>query len=204
MTDDTSKAGPPQVKAHPEKAPDEVAIDTRQLARLGLELSPLIAFFLVYRFYDIFAATGATMAVTLVTLGILYRMLGRLPLMPVISCALLTVFGTLTLWLHDPLFVKLKVTILYGLFAAVLFGGLAMGRPLLKYVLGETIRLKDEGWRVLTVRWGLFFLVLAGMNEIVRLFFSEPVWVNFKIFGVTALLVIFSLAQGGVMERYRD
>jgi intracellular septation protein len=121
---------------------------------------------------------------------------------PLVSGALLMVFGGLTLWLQDPVFIKMKPTIVYLLFTAVLLGGLAMRRPLLKPVLGHAWQLTDAGWNALTRRFGLFFLVLAGLNELVWRTQSTDFWVNYKVFGTMGLIFVFTALQIGLVQRY--
>ena len=122
--------------------------------------------------------------------------------MPMVTAVLVVVFGGLTFWLDDPRFIKIKPTIINLLFAGVLFGGLLTGRPLLKLLFGEAFRLTEEGWRKLSVRWALFFLALAVLNEIVWRNFSEAAWVNFKVFGILPLTIVFAMAQIGLIKRY--
>jgi intracellular septation protein len=111
------------------------------------------------------------------------------------------VFGGLTLWLQNETFIKLKPTIIYVLFAVVLLGGLAFGKSLLGYVFDAVFKLTDEGWRKLTLRWGLFFVVLAVLNEIVWRSVSTDTWVTFKVFGFLPLTFLFALAQMPLINR---
>jgi intracellular septation protein len=112
------------------------------------------------------------------------------------------VFGGLTLWLQDDHFIKIKPTIVNGLFAAILFGGLVTGRLFLKIVFGDVMRLSEEGWRSLTVRWALFFVFLAILNEIIWRGFSTDAWVAFKVFGIMPITFLFAIAQIGLLKRY--
>jgi intracellular septation protein len=115
------------------------------------------------------------------------------------------VFGGLTLWLDDPAFIKMKPTIVQALFAAILLGGLAFGRPLLRPVLGMAMPwpLSDHGWRVLTLRWGVFFAVMAVLNEVVWRTQSTDVWVNFKVFGILLITLAFAAAQAPLLYRHK-
>jgi len=172
------------------------------LLKLVLELGPLATFFLVNARVDLFAATAAFMAATVVALVVSYTLVRRLPIMPLVSGAVVLVFGGLTLVLQDELFIKLKPTIVNLLFAGVLLGGLAFGRPLLGLVFDQVIRLDADGWRKLTLRWALFFLFLAALNEVVWRNFATDVWVNFKVFGVMPLTILFAMAQIPLMQRH--
>jgi intracellular septation protein len=112
------------------------------------------------------------------------------------------VFGGLTLWLQNETFIKVKVTLINALFGTILLSGLFFGKQLLKLVLGEALKMDDEGWRILTLRWGLFFFALAGLNEIVWRTVSTDLWVNFKVFGILPLTLLFALSQAPLMNRH--
>ena len=122
--------------------------------------------------------------------------------MPVVTAVVVTVFGGLTLWLNDPTFIYLKPTIVNLLFAGALIVGQLMGRPLIKMLLGEHLKLTDEGWNKFTVRWILFFLFVAALNEFVWRNFPEDTWVTFKVFGILPLTLVFALMQVGLITRY--
>lgn len=181
------------------------------LVKLALELGPLGLFFLGNAYADrfgiapdhrLFAATGLFIAATLTALAIHYGLVRRLPIMPLVSGVVVVVFGGLTLALQDELFIKLKPTIVNSLFGAVLLGGLAFGKPLLSLVLDSVFDLDEEGWRKLTFRWGLFFFVLAGLNEIVWRTQTTDFWVGFKVFGIMPLTIAFALAQTPLLLRH--
>src|SRR5580704_6276021 len=138
----------------------------------------------------------------LVALAISYFLTRHLPIMPVVTAIIVVVFGGLTLFLHDATFIKVKPTIIYALFGAVLLGGLFFGKPLLATVLDSMFELTDEGWRKLTLRWALFFFVLAILNEIVWRNTSTNVWVDFKVFGVTPLTFLFGALQVPLLKKY--
>jgi intracellular septation protein len=176
----------------------------RQIVKLLIELGPLAVFFIVNARADIFSATAAFMVATLVALPTSWWLMRRLPVMPLVTAVFVLVFGGLTLYLADDQFIKLKPTIVNTLFGAILLGGLLFGRSLLSIVFGDVFRLTPEGWRRLTFRWGLFFLALAVLNEIVWRNFSTDMWVNFKVFGIAPLTMIFGMAQLGLLQRHEE
>ena len=180
------------------------------LLKLALELGPLMVFFfansrgewLVERFPaladlggPLFVATALFMAATAVALTVSWVLTRTLPIMPLVSGVIVFVFGGLTLWLQDETFIKMKPTIINTLFGVVLLGGLAFGKSLLGYVFDAAFKLDAEGWRKLTLRWGLFFLFLAVLNEVVWRFFSTDFWVAFKVWGTMPITVLFTLSQ---------
>ena len=173
------------------------------ILKFALDLGPLAVFFIANARADIFVATGAFMVAILVSLVVTYSIERRLPLLPVVTALMVLAFGSLTLILNDETFIKLKPTIANVLIAAALFIGLAIGRPFLKVVLGTVFELDEEGWRKLTWRWAWFFLFLAVLNEIVWRNSSTDVWVNFKVFGIMPLTILFSLSQLPMLKRYK-
>lgn len=185
----------------PEQSAEKVP-ESQQLTKVLIELLPLVAFFIAYKMSGIFWATGvivlATFAALLAT-WILYR---KISMMPVITAAVVAIFGGLTLWLDDPTFLYRKPTIVNLLFAGVLTAGHLTGRPFIKTLFGEQLKLAGEGWSKLTVRWIVFFLFAAGLNEIVWRNFTEAAWVNFKVFGLLPLTMAFALMQVGLIKRY--
>jgi intracellular septation protein len=170
--------------------------------RLALDLGPLLVFFLAYRFAGLLAATAALIGFTLLSLSITYLHEKRIAMMPLVSAIAVTVFGGLTLLLQDDLFIKMKPTIVNLLFASILLCGLYFKKPMLKYVLGEAITLTEKGWRVLSRNWGLFFIFLAALNEIIWRHFPTDFWVNFKVFGMFTCTMLFTASQIPLMKKY--
>jgi len=160
-----------------------------------IDYGPLAAFFVVYWLQDLTAATVAIMAATAVALVLALAIERRVPLMPVVTAVIVGIFGGLTLWLHDETFIKMKPTIVQLIFAAVLFGGLLFKRPLLKPLLGTAWPLDDEGWHKLSLRFALFFLAMAALNEVVWRTQSTDFWVTFKVFGILVLTFLFAASQ---------
>lgn len=172
------------------------------MVKFALELGPLALFFISYSRLGIFAATGVLMASVLVTLAVSYAMLRRIPIMPLVTAAIVLIFGSLTLVLHDETLIKIKPTALYLLFGGALFVGLWIKKPLLKILFDGALHVTEEGWRKLTWRWAFFFLALAILNEIVWRTQTTDLWVKFKTFGFLPLTLIFAVAQAPLIMRY--
>jgi intracellular septation protein len=181
------------------------------LLKLVLELGPLALFFFANAYSDrfgfmddqrIYAATGLFIVATVVALAISYALIGKLPIMPMVSGVVVLVFGGLTLALQNDVFIKLKPTIVNTLFGVILLGGLYFRKNLLQVVLDSVFELTEEGWRKLTFRWALFFFALAILNEIVWRTQTTDFWVSFKVLGIMPLTIVFALAQTPLLMRY--
>lgn len=179
------------------------ATQPKQWWRFLLDLGPLVVFFVAFRFFGIFAATGCFMAAVLLALGAGYVRERRFSPMPLITAALVLVFGALTLYLRNDIFIKMKPTALYGLFSLLLVGGLVCNRLFIKYVFSQAFELDEAGWRALTWRWSAFFLALAVLNEIVWRKFPTSVWVSFKVWAIIPLIFLFALAQTPLIFRHQ-
>ena len=197
--------------------PKEEKPAVNPLLKLVLELGPLMVFFfanargewLVERFPalgafggPIFIATGLFMIATAIALAASWMLTRTLPIMPLVSGVVVFVFGGLTLWLQDDVFIKMKPTIINTLFAVVLLGGLWFGKSLLGYVFDSAFSLDAEGWRKLTLRWGLFFLLLASVNELVWRSFATDAWVAFKVWGIMPITLLFTFSQMPLIMRH--
>ena len=182
-----------------------------------LELGPTLLFVLAYsqgqRLIDgfglpapfskpLFLATAVLMAALVVSLALSWLLTRTLPIMPVVTAFIVLVFGGLTLYLQDEWFAYVKPTIINCLFGTVLLVGLWFGRSLMKILLEASIDMDDEGWRKLTLRWGVFFFVLAAINEIVWRNFSEAFWAGFKLWGFVPITMAFTLAQLPLMAKH--
>ena len=194
--------------------------------KLGLEMGPLIVFFFANGRADqlsaafpslaglggpLFIATAFFMAATAISLIVSWMLFRSLPLMPVVSGVVIFIFGALTLWLQDELFIKMKPTIINSLFGIVLVGGLMFKKPLLKYVLGPAFEIDDDGWRKLTIRWAIFFFAMAVLNEIVwrgaNAFYgagqdADDFWVAFKVWGNFPISIIFMMLQIPLIKKH--
>ena len=173
-----------------------------QGTKLLIEMGPLVAFFIANWKAGIFWGTGIFMAATIVALTASWVLTRKVAMVPLVSAIFVAIFGILTLWLHSDLFIKVKVTLINALFGVVLLGGVAMGRSYLKLVMGEAVKLTDQAWRTLSLRWGLFFLFLAGLNEVVWRTMSTDAWVNFKVFGLLPITLVFALANAPFMSKH--
>lgn len=183
--------------------------------KIGLELGPVIAFFVAFSrlkdqsvtiggtAYDGFiVATAAFIPLMIAATVLLWWLTGRLAPMQIVTLVLVVVFGGLSVWFNDKHFFKMKPTIIYLLFAGILGWGLMRGKSYLALVMEEVMPLTHEGWMILTRRLTAFFLGLAVLNEVIWRTMSDQAWVNFKTFGLTAAVFLFFLAQGGLMRRH--
>jgi intracellular septation protein len=172
------------------------------LFKLATELGPLLVFFAVNAKFHLFAATAAFMVAIVAAMIASYVVTRHVPIMALVTGVIVLVFGTLTLVLHDETFIKVKPTIIYGLFAAVLLGGLVFGRSFIAILFNQMFNLTPQGWRILTMRWALFFLSMAVLNEVIWRTQSTDFWVAFKALGVFPLTVVFAIAQMPLTKRY--
>ncbi|MEW6454188.1 MAG: septation protein A [Pseudomonadota bacterium] len=193
------------------------------LLKLALDLGPLLLFFFANskpalfepwlaaiipeavahgERSGIFVATAVFMVAIVIALIVSYIMTRHLPVMPLVTAVVVVIFGGLTLFLQNETFIKLKPTIIYLLFAGVLLGGMLFQKPLLQMVFDQMFHLTEEGWRKLTIRWSVFFLVLAALNEIVWRTQTTDFWVAFKVFGVVPLTFVFAALQYPLLMKY--
>lgn len=174
-----------------------------QVRRLLLDLGPLVIFFVTFQFFGIFAATGAFMVVVLGALATGYALDRKLSPVALFTAAIVVVFGGLTLYLKNDTFVKIKPTIIYATFCAVLLGGMLFNRLFIKYALAFEFELPESAWRTLTWRWAVFFGALAGLNEFVWRNFSTAHWVIFKVWIILPLLLVFGALQAPLLMRHQ-
>lgn len=175
-----------------------------QIRRLALDLGPLFVFFIAYRFFDIYVATGVFMVAVLAALALDYVLERKLSPVPIMTAVLVLIMGGLTLYLKNDVFIKMKPTALYLIFGLTLLGGMAFNRLFLKYLLSLGFEMPDTAWRTLTFRYGIFFLVLAAANEIIWRSFPTDIWVNFKVWGVMPLILLFSVTQAPFLMKHQN
>jgi intracellular septation protein len=172
--------------------------------KLAIELGPLLVFFGTNAAAGIYAGTATFMVATLISLGVAWLLYHKLPIMPLVSGVIVLVFGGLTLYLRDETFIKLKPTIVYSMFAVLLAAGLLMKKPVLELLFGPVFHLTEEGWRKLTLRWTVFFVAMALLNEAIWRNFSTDAWVSFKAFGFLPLTFLFAILQVPLMQRHGE
>jgi intracellular septation protein len=170
--------------------------------RTVVEYGPIVVFLMAYYTADLYVATASIMAATVFALLLSYILERHVPIMPLITAGIIGIFGGLTLWLQDEIFIKMKPTIIQAIFGTILISGLMVKRLFLKSLMGAAWNITDKGWRVLTVRFTIFFFLLAALNEVVWRTQSTDVWVNFKVFGLMGLTIIFVLTQLPLLKRY--
>lgn len=169
------------------------------------DLFPIILFFVAYKFFGIFTATAVAIGATFAQIGWVWHRHRKVDNMLWVSLGLIVVFGGATLLFRDPTFIKWKPTILYGLFAAILLGGdLLFGKNPIKLMMQKQITLPEIVWKKLNLSWAVFFLSMALVNLYVAYNYSEDTWVNFKLFGILGMMVVFVLMQGVMLAKYID
>ena len=206
----TETAAPPQRKA------------LNPIVKFALELGPLALFFIANGKPSLFdwlvgpilpvglptdkvgmlTSTAVLMIAVLVTVSLSWAATRRMPIVPVVTAVMVLIFGTLTLWLKDKTFIEIKLTVVYCLLGGALLGSMAFGKLLLPLVFDLALHLDEAGWRKLTLRWGVFFFALAGLNEILRHYLTWDQWVTFKSFGVLPLTLLFAVAQTRLIIRH--
>jgi intracellular septation protein len=169
--------------------------------KIFLEWGPLVAFFVAFKIAGIMTATAVLMGATTIAVAAEYIMHKRLAPMPLITLALVLLFGGLSLYLHDERFIKMKPTLLFGGFAAVLFFGVLRGKGWVALMFGKAMELPDSAWRILSIRFAVFFAVMAVLNEFIWRVLTTEQWVLFKTIGALPLTVLFVLAQVPFIKR---
>ena len=172
--------------------------------KLFIDIGPLAVFFIYYKVSgDLIDAILPLMLATIISVVISYILEKRIPIMPTLGAGIVIIFGGLTIIFDNKIFIFMKPTIINIIFAAILYGGIILKKPLLKYLLGSALKLEEEGWSILTQRWAAFFIALAVLNEIVWRTMSEEFWVSFKVFGILPITFIFTMTQFPLIKKYQ-
>ena len=175
----------------------------KSISKLLVDIGPLAVFFIFYLRSDLKSAIIPFMIATIIAVLFSYIMEKKIPVMPTVGALIILIFGGLTIYFDNEVFFKMKPTIINLLFALILYGGVIVKKPLLKFLLGAAIKLEDEGWKILTQRWISFFIALAILNEIVWRTQSTDIWVNFKVFGILPITFIFTMTQFPLIKKYQ-
>ena len=171
--------------------------------KLAIEFGPLLAFFIIFKFYGMMNATVAIMIASLISVAFTYYYEKKIPTALRITTIVILVFGAMTLLTGDSTFIKIKPTIINILFGAILLGGLAFNKVFLKNLLGDKLPLTDQAWIIFSKRWAYFFFFLAIFNEIIWRNFSDELWVKFKVFGSLIFFVIFICSQIPFINKHK-
>ena len=172
--------------------------------KLFIDIGPLAVFFIYYKISgDLIDAILPLMLATVISVVISYILEKKIPIMPTLGAGIVVIFGGLTILFDNKIFIFMKPTIINIIFAIILYGGIILKKPLLKYLLGSALKLEEEGWSILTQRWIAFFIALAVLNEIVWRTMSEDFWVSFKVFGILPITFIFTMTQFPLIKKYQ-
>ena len=175
----------------------------KSISKLLIDIGPLAVFFIFYLRSDLKSAIIPLMIATIIAVLFSYIMEKKIPVMPTVGAFIILIFGGLTIYFDNEVFFKMKPTIINLLFALILYGGMIVKKPLLKFLLSAAIKLEDEGWKILTQRWISFFIALAILNEIVWRTQSTDIWVSFKVFGILPITFIFTMIQFPLIKKYQ-
>ena len=175
----------------------------KSLYKLLIDIGPLAVFFIFYTRSGLQASILPFMVATVIAVLFSYILEKKIPIMPTVGAAIVLLFGGLTIYFDNDVFFKMKPTIINVLFAVILYGGILINKPLLKYLLGAALKLEEAGWKILTQRWIGFFIALAVLNEIVWRTQSTDIWVNFKVFGILPITFVFTMTQFPLIKKYQ-
>ena len=175
----------------------------KSLYKLLIDIGPLAVFFIFYTRSGLQASILPFMVATVIAVLFSYILEKKIPIMPTVGAGIVLLFGGLTIYFDNDVFFKMKPTIINVLFAVILYGGILINKPLLKYLLGAALKLEETGWKILTQRWIGFFIALAVLNEVVWRTQSTDVWVNFKVFGILPITFIFTMTQFPLIKKYQ-
>lgn len=175
----------------------------KSLYKLLIDIGPLAIFFIFYTRSGLQASILPFMVATVIAVLFSYILEKKIPIMPTVGAGIVLLFGGLTIYFDNDVFFKMKPTIINLLFAVILYGGILINKPLLKYLLGAALKLEEEGWKILTQRWIGFFIALAILNEVVWRTQSTDIWVSFKVFGILPITFIFTMTQFPLIKKYQ-
>ena len=175
----------------------------KSVYKLLIDIGPLAVFFIFYTRSGLQASILPFMVATVISVLFSYILEKKIPIMPTVGAGIVLLFGGLTIYFDNDVFFKMKPTIINILFAVILYGGILINKPFLKYLLGAALKLEEAGWKILTKRWIGFFIALAVLNEIVWRTQSTDVWVNFKVFGILPITFIFTMTQFPLIKKYQ-
>ena len=175
----------------------------KAIYKLLIDIGPLAVFFIFYTRSGLQASILPLMIATVIAVLFSYILEKKIPIMPTVGAGIVLIFGGLTIYFDNEVFIKMKPTIINLVFAGILYGGMLIKKPLLKILLGAALKLEEEGWRILTYRWIGFFIALAILNEIVWRTQSTDIWVNFKVFAILPITFIFTMTQFPLIKKYQ-
>ena len=175
----------------------------KSIYKILIDIGPLAVFFIFYTRSGLQASILPLMIATVIAVLFSYILEKKIPIMPTVGAGIVLVFGGLTIYFDNEVFIKMKPTIINLVFAVILYGGLLIRKPFLKILLGAALKLEEEGWRILTNRWIGFFIALAILNEIVWRTQSTDIWVNFKVFAILPITFIFTMTQFPLIKKYQ-
>lgn len=175
----------------------------KSIYKLLIDIGPLAVFFIFYTRSGLQASILPLMIATVIAVLFSYILEKKIPIMPTVGAGIVLIFGGLTIYFDNEVFIKMKPTIINLIFAIILYGGMLVKKPVLKILLGAALRLEEEGWRILTYRWIGFFIALAVLNEIVWRTQTTDIWVNFKVFGILPITFIFTMTQFPLIKKHQ-
>jgi intracellular septation protein len=175
----------------------------KSIYKLLIDIGPLAVFFIFYTRSGLQASILPLMIATVIAVLFSYILEKKIPIMPTVGAGIVLIFGGLTIYFDNEVFIKMKPTIINLIFAIILYGGMLVKKPLLKILLGAALRLEEKGWTILTYRWIGFFIALAVLNEIVWRTQTTDIWVNFKVFGILPITFIFTMTQFPLIKKHQ-
>lgn len=175
----------------------------KSISKILIDIGPLAIFFIFYTRGDLKSAILPFMLATVIAVLFSYIIEKKIPIMPTVGAFIILVFGGLTIYFDNDVFFKMKPTIINIVFACILYFGEMLKKPPLKYLLGGSLKLQNEGWSILTKRWVAFFIALAVLNEIVWRTQTTDLWVNFKVFGILPITFAFTATQFSLIRKYQ-